>query len=136
MIKHKEVKGSWNVADKYLDMLLKLIDKFYESMQNEKYGEAQRIVKNITNYTSYYCKLKKEDKNINEKKEIMSKMFSSEIKKLRHEDKSDEAQKILADSIQAMYDIIEIINNVFPALDCFVPTFSEKDPVKRSGEMD
>lgn len=136
MVKHKEVKGSWNVAEKYLDMLLKIIDKFYEAMEHEQWGTAQRIVKNITNFTNYYTELKKRKKDIDDKKEIMSKMFSDELKQLKKDNDMKAYNKMYADSIQAMYDIIEIINNVFPELDCFIPTFREKDPVKRAGEMD
>lgn len=117
-------------------MLLKLIDKFYDSIENENYGLSQRIAKNIANYTIYYIDKKGKKSKIDEYKKTMAEMFSDETRKLKRQNKHDEYQKVVSESIQAMYDIVETINMIFPELGCYVMTYIESDPVKKSGEMD
>ena len=66
----------------------------------------------------------------------MAKIVTEDVKKMKRMGKYEEANKIISGSLQAMYDILEVINDVFPSLSCFVPTVREKDPVAAASEMD
>jgi len=135
VVKQKDLMAHWNVAYEYLKQQLSYIEKFHDSALNEEYYQAYRQLRNIINYSSFYINKEKKMRKIEEMLPVALSFKSQEYKDAKNEGNKELKSKLEQKSIDAMYEIMEEIMEIFGKLGAHVQVYYKSDSVSESARM-
>jgi len=133
--KQKDLMAHWNVAYEYLKQQLMYIEKFHDSALNEEYYQAYRQLRNIINYSSFYINKEKKMAKIKEILPLTLSFRSQEYKDAKSEGNKELKLQIEQKSIDAMYEIMEEIMDIFGRLGAHVQVYYKTDSISESAKM-